>query len=110
MFVSRKPRWSEDDLRVAVEASVSLSETLRRMGLRTAGGNFATVRRWISALDISTTHFDQTAASRGPRPALPLSALLVAESTYNNRGRLKRRLYDAGLKQRACELCGQGEI
>ena len=29
-------------------------------------------------------------------------------STYN-RAKLKQRLYDEGLKQRACELCGQGE-
>jgi hypothetical protein len=30
-------------------------------------------------------------------------------STYN-RGHLKRRLYAEGVKQRACELCGQGEM
>ncbi len=33
---------------------------------------------------------------------------MVENSTYR-RGKLKRRLYAAGLKQRACEMCGQGE-
>ena len=34
--------------------------------------------------------------------------MLVERSTYQ-RAQLKQRLYDAGLKTRACELCGQGE-
>jgi len=34
---------------------------------------------------------------------------MVENSTYN-RGHLKQRLYDEGLKKRVCELCGQGEL
>jgi hypothetical protein len=33
----------------------------------------------------------------------------VEHSTYH-RGKVKERLYAAGLKQRICELCGQGEL
>ena len=43
-----------------------------------------------------------------PRTATPLEQILVDGSTYN-RGKLKQRLYDEGLKQRRCEMCGQGE-
>ena len=32
------------------------------------------------------------------------------EGSSYQRARLKERLFDAGLKERACELCGQGEI
>ena len=35
--------------------------------------------------------------------------MLVEGSRYD-RGKLKARLYEAGLKSRACELCGQGEL
>jgi DNA-binding CsgD family transcriptional regulator len=49
------------------------------------------------------------AISRGvivPRPArLPLEELLKA-GTRRNRGHLKQRLFDAGLKERRCETCG----
>jgi len=38
-----------------------------------------------------------------------LEEILVVGSTYQ-RARLKQRLYEAGLKERACELCGQTEI
>jgi HNH endonuclease len=37
-----------------------------------------------------------------------LAKILVERSTYS-RNHLKERLYDAGLKQPVCELCGQGE-
>ena len=80
---------------------------LRHFGLRPAGGNHrrsgAGSRRW----DISTDHFD--ARRRLPRRERnPLEEILVERSTYS-RGHLKQRLYDEGLKERACELCGQGE-
>jgi transposase-like protein len=39
----------------------------------------------------------------------PLEEVLVEGSTYS-RSTLKRRLYEAGLKRRRCELCGQGEL
>lgn len=42
------------------------------------------------------------------RHRLSFDEILVAGSTYS-RTDLKRRLYDAGLKERRCELCGQDE-
>ena len=38
----------------------------------------------------------------------PLEEVLVEGSSYK-RATLKRRLYEAGLKERRCEMCGQGE-
>jgi ribosomal protein S27AE len=38
-----------------------------------------------------------------------LEEVLVEGSNFN-RSFLKKRLYEAGLKKRECELCGQGEI
>jgi hypothetical protein len=86
-----------------------LSEALRQLGLRPAGGNHATLRKWIAAYGITTDHFDQLAAARRRRHTVPLSDVLVERSTYS-RTALKRRLYAEGLKQRRCELCGQDEI
>ena len=55
-------------------------------------------------------HFDPNVArgiaSHAKR--IPLQSILVEGSTYS-RGHLKERLYEADLKQRVCELCGQGE-
>lgn len=43
------------------------------------------------------------------RKVLRLQDVLVEGSSYS-RHSLKKRLYDAGLKQHSCERCGQGEI
>jgi hypothetical protein len=107
----RRVRFTETDLRDAVAASASYSETLRRIGLRPAGGNAGTIKKYIEAWNISTAHFDPYAASRGRQmrnARKPLVEILVEHSTYH-RGHLKQRLYDEGLKQPFCEQCGQGE-
>jgi predicted nucleic acid-binding Zn-ribbon protein/DNA-binding TFAR19-related protein (PDSD5 family) len=86
-----------------------MAQALRNLGLRAAGANFQTLKRLIAYYEISTEHFDPKWSVRlAPRTATPLEQVLVEGSIYN-RGRLKRRLYDERLKQRMCELCGQGE-
>jgi hypothetical protein len=107
-----RPRYTEDELREAIAASRSWSDVLRRVGLRPAGGNHLTVRKHAAMWSISTDHFDPHAASREAlwhaRQPRPLAEVLVEDSTYS-RSTLKKRLYNEGLKQRQCEICGQGE-
>ncbi len=107
----RTPMYSEAEVRVAIASARSLSEALKSLGLRVAGGNFATLKRLIDRYEISTEHFETNWAKRAApraRGLTPLNEVLVERSTYH-RGALKQRLYDAGIKSRACELCGQGE-
>ncbi len=58
---------------------------------------------------ISAEHFDPARAQRLIRKGTPLQQILVEGSSYS-RTSLKRRLFDSGLKDRRCELCGQNEI
>jgi hypothetical protein len=99
-------------MRAAVAASRSYSEALRRLGLRAAGGNHKTIKKYVALWGIPTSHFDPHAALRGSprrigRPR-PLEEILVEHSTFS-RGHLKDRLYREGIKQPVCELCGQGD-
>lgn len=93
-----------------VAVSDSLTGVLKHFGLRPAGGNHRHLRSWIDRWGIPTDHFtyggDRLAAHRVV--ARPLEEVLVEHSTYA-RGTLKKRLYAEGLKDRRCELCGQGE-
>lgn len=109
--MSRTPRYSEADVRAAIASACSLTEALRLLGLRPAGGNHQTLRRLIERYDISIEHFGPGWIRRGPRDGgpIPLDQVMVEHSTYS-RKRLKQRLYDTGLKPRRCELCGQGEL
>jgi hypothetical protein len=110
VFVPRRVRFTESQLREAVASSRSFSEALRKVGLRPAGGNHATIKKYVRRWGIDTRHFDPAAIRRESlsRPPRPLAELLVERSTYH-RGHLKRRLLAEGIKEPRCELCGQGD-
>lgn len=70
------------------------------------------LRKWAAIWQIRTDHFDahgvvHDAGGRIARKSL--DDVLVENSSYS-RGKLKDRLYEEGLKERRCELCGQGEL
>ncbi len=106
-----RPKYTESEIRDAVQNSPSLAASLRRLGLRAGGANPRTLKRHIAHYGVSIEHFNPNWALRGGRvpTATALELVLVEESNYN-RGALKRRLYESGLKARACELCGQDEM
>jgi hypothetical protein len=107
------PRFTEEQLREAVAGSLSVAEALRRLGYCHTGGNPQTLKKYVGIWGISTDHFDPEAGRRraleiNGRSAIPLEQVLVEGSSYH-RGHLKERLFEAGLKDRRCELCGQGD-
>jgi hypothetical protein len=105
------PRYTEEEARQAIADSKSYSETLRRLGMRAAGGNHALLKKYVDEVwQIPTEHFDPGAAAvrNLHRSAKPLDEILVRGSTYS-RGKMKQRLFEAGLKERVCEMCGQDE-
>ena len=106
----RKRRYDEAQVREAVASSASLSQALTKLGLRPAGGNHRTLKKLIEQYGIATAHLDPNWSLRAQRrrTAIPLAEILTECSDYH-RGHLKRRLYEAGLKERKCELCGLGE-
>ena len=70
------PRYTEEEARAAVAASLSYSEVLRRLGMRPAGGNHALLRRWVDEVwKIPTDHFDPGAAANRNlhKPPKPLA-------------------------------------
>ncbi|WP_157592586.1 HNH endonuclease signature motif containing protein [Solirubrobacter soli] len=101
-------RYARDELEAAVAVSATMTEVLRHFGLRPAGGNHRVLRHWLTEWEISTEHFTGTPPPRGREP-IPLEDVLVESSQYSRRS-LKQRLYDTGLKDRVCELCGQNEL
>src|ERR1700749_4529556 len=107
----RPSPFSESALQAAIAQSVTWAATLRALGYEVKGANYRTVQRWARIWGISTDHFDPNGA-RGranSRRAVPLEEVMVENSTYR-RGQLKDRLFAEGLKQRICEMCGQGKL
>ena len=84
----------------------TMAEVLRHFGLRPAGGNHRLLRRWLDEWGIPYDHFTGTpspcAASRSRSRTSSSGVDLPARPAQA--AALRR-----GLKQRECELCGQGE-
>jgi hypothetical protein len=112
VFVPRPRSFTRSEFADAVGASRTMTEALRRLGLRPAGGNFGTFRKYARLWGISTAHFDPDVVARenirARRNPTPLAQILVEHSTYS-RGHLKKRLLADGIKQPRCEFCGQDE-
>lgn len=97
-------------LREVISKSGTYRECLEKMGIRCAGGNYGTLRKYIDKFKIDTSHFvDIRKIRRRRRSEIPLESVLVAGSSYG-RGSLKKRLYESGLKKSVCEMCGQTEM
>lgn len=110
------PKYNKEELEKAIKDSTNYAETLRLLSLRAAGGNFKTLKKYVSLWNINTSHFT-TASERIKilhshnffKPKKLLEEILTENSTHN-RSDLKKKLYKHGIKKRECEFCGQGEL
>lgn len=104
------PGFTEEQAREAIEVSQSWTESLRRLNYCPSGGNAGTLKKYAAKWGIPTDHFDPYAGvmDRVRKPKVALVDVMVEGSTYA-RSNLKRRLYEEGLKEPRCELCGQDE-
>jgi len=106
-----KEYWEKDNLDKIIKTSKSQSEVLMNLGIRNAGNNYKTLKKYIQLYDIDISHFVKNydrVVKLNIKSKIPLENILVENSNYS-RTNLKKRLYKEGLKERKCELCGQGE-
>lgn len=105
--------WTDDALIQAVATCKSYRAVLRTVGLVPAGGNYVQVRRRTMELGLDTSHFTGKGWNKdnhSPRlnRRIPIDEICI-EGSYYQSYKLKKRLFEAGLKQPACELCGWAE-
>lgn len=102
-------KYKKDILEKAVANSVNYSDVTRKLGLKTGCGNRQTVKKYISKFNIDISHFNRKYTNKS-NGKLEDYEIFIENSTYNNGYNLKKRLYNNGLKERKCELCGQDEL
>lgn len=107
---------NRENLLFAINNCNTYGDVLKSLGLRAAGGNFQTLKKYIEKFNIDTTRIEQSiknirknAPIKAKEKKFSLDVVLIEDSLYN-RGSLKRRLYKEKLKIPQCEFCGQGEI
>lgn len=104
---------TEKQLREIIEKSMSIRMVLIELGLAPKGGNYGTIKRAIKKYSIDTSHFTGQGHLKGKShswtPKIPLSDILVENSTYTNNSSLRARLISEGVKTRKCECCNNTE-
>ena len=103
-------KWNNRDLAHAVESSISIRSTLKKIGLKPTGGNYGSIKKRITILNLDTSHFKGKAWNKrlvgttrsNPIPTEVLLNIDVEFQSY----KLKKRLFAEGVKKPKCELCG----
>lgn len=108
----RRRKWTDGQLRAAVENSGSMAQVLRQLGLRAAGGNYAHIHTKLIALGLKTHHWSGQAHLKGEpnphAPRQPLDSILRKGKIYQS-NKLRKRLLREGLVKPECSNCGRAE-
>ena len=110
-------KYTREQLAEVARNSLTMSDVLRQLGLRLAGGTHAHIKRRLAAYEIDTTHFVGSRANRGeghvggPATAAWQEVLVLRspESRRERSHRLRRALMELGRAYR-CEVCGQAPV
>lgn len=107
----KKRKWTDQQFITAVKSSLSYAEVIRKLGLKTAGSNYDTVKRKIKELNLDISHMTNQGWNTGKRfkiikPAQPLQEILVKDSTFINSNNLRKRILKEQIKEYKCERCG----
>jgi hypothetical protein len=102
-------RYSDQDLLEAVRSSFSVAQVLKILGRVPTGDNYKVFYRRATRLGLDTSHFTGQGHLKGKHhswtPRRPLGEILVKDSTYRDRAKLKRRLLKEGLLINRCYEC-----
>lgn len=106
----RQRRYSDQDIVAAAQASISIRQVLKILGLSPTGANYVGIHKAFKRLGVDISHFTGQGHLKGKHhswtPRLPLSVILVENSEYRCTSRLKQRLLKEGHLVNRCALCG----
>ena len=98
--------YKSDEFNKVVKNSKNLVDICRNLNIKLTGGNRNTIKKWIKIKKIDTTHFYIERKSKAKKD---ISEVFI-ENSITDRRVIKSRLYGDGIKEKVCEMCGQGEI
>lgn len=106
-------KWKIEDLKKTVPKSFSYRQVLNYLNLRSTGGNYKQIKKYIKQEKLDIKHFKGKGWNLGLKhefkPKIPLDKILVKNNTYQSY-KLKKRLFQVKLKTPKCEECGWAKI
>jgi hypothetical protein len=111
--MSRKRKWTEENLKRAVLSSTSVRQVLDKIGLVQAGGNYNQIKKYIKENNLNIKHFKGRGWNKGLKgigvPRISIKDILVKNSNFQS-FKLKKRLFSSGLKHKKCEDCDWAKL
>jgi hypothetical protein len=111
----RRRKYSREEFAEAWLNSSSIAQVATKLGCNTTGGGYITLKMAARELGLDCSHMTGQGWNIGwpSNPAkervIPLSNILVKDSTYTTIWRLKRRLLREGMLEYRCYVCGLTE-
>ena len=107
-------KYTKELLTTVVKESRSVRDLMLKLGLRACGGNYKIMSARLNRMDIDISHFSGAGWRKGMKGSylkIDLSKVLSKDSKYSTGSpyqsfKVKKLLYDNGLKKKECESCG----
>jgi Zn finger protein HypA/HybF involved in hydrogenase expression len=115
--MSRKRKWTDDQLIEAVKNNSSIAGILKEIGLKISGGNYSLIKLKIKHLNINTSHLtgqgwctkEKEHYKKFIKPRkFTLEEILVKDSYYQCTHTLKKRLLEKNILKNKCYECDIG--
>jgi hypothetical protein len=103
-----KNKYEKNFFSEIITNSINYTDVCRELNISTGKGNRDTIKKYITIYNLDISHF-KIPLPYSKNKKFELDEILIENSNYKHTSDLKNRLYKEGLKQRCCELCGQGE-
>ena len=103
--VGARRKWTDEQMFNALKSSSTISEVLRKLGLKVRPGNYSTVKKFVKYHNIDLTHMTGKSIMGSLNKARLLADIMVVNSQCN-RCHLKSRLLKEKLLKNECCLCG----
>lgn len=107
--ISGNQTWEPERLTSIIKESFSIAEILRKLQLKTCGGNYFTINKFIQENKLDTSHFSGQAHLKGKthnwNAHYSLEEILT-ENSYYQTSKLRERLLKAEIFQNNCAICG----
>lgn len=105
-------KWTIEELKAACSTSFSIRETLTKIRLKPAGGNYKTIHKQIKECQIDVSHWTGQGHLKGKQHSwalkIDLKDILVVNSKYTGTSSLKRRLIKENILKNECVECKLG--
>lgn len=105
-------KYTDEDFKEAVKSSFSISEVLKKIGLKPTGGNYKLANNRIVKLNLDMTHFTGKGHLKGKThewsKKIPLETIMVEDYCYGSH-KLKKRLLKEKQFERKCYNCNNTE-